>query len=136
MPQTVRLKCGSLVEGVRRIHAHGRDVLCGMIVGFDHDDISTFKVVSRFIDDASIANALIGQLHAIPTTPLNDRLKEEGRLNGEADSNLYGTNVVPLSMSRSELRDGFIKVMKETYAAEPYFKRLDALFIDRGFDVV
>jgi len=134
--QNVRPKAGSLVERVRRIHAHGLDVLCGMIVGFDHDDISTFKAVSRFIDDASIANALIGQLHAIPTTPLYDRLKEEGRLNGEADSNLYGTNVVPLSMSRSELRDGFIKVMKETYSADAYFKRLDALFIDRGFDVV
>jgi radical SAM superfamily enzyme YgiQ (UPF0313 family) len=134
--QNVRPKAGSLVERVRRIHAHGLDVLCGMIVGFDHDDASTFKAVSNFIDDASIANALIGQLHAIPTTPLYDRLKQEGRLNGEADSNLYGTNVVPLGMSRSELRDGFIEVMRETYSTDAYFRRLDALFIDRGFDVV
>src|SRR5262245_17658926 len=134
--QNVRPKAGSLVERVRRIHAHGLDVLCGMIVGFDHDDVATFKAVPRFIDDAAIANALIGQLHAIPTTPLYDRLKREGRLNGEADSNLYGTNVVPLHMSRSELRDGFIEVMKKTYSLDAYFRRLDALFIDQGFDVV
>ena len=31
-----------------------------------------------------IANALIGLLHAIPTTPLFDRLKSEGRLNDDA----------------------------------------------------
>src|SRR5262245_59789657 len=80
--------------------------------------------------------ALIGQLHAIPTTPLYDRLKREGRLNGEADSNLYGTNVVPLNISRSELRDGFIEVMKKTYSLDAYFRPLDALFIDQGFDVV
>jgi radical SAM superfamily enzyme YgiQ (UPF0313 family) len=134
--QNVRPKAGTLLERVRRIHGHGLDVLCGMIVGFDHDDASTFKAISSFIDDACIANALIGQLHAIPTTPLYDRLKQEGRLNDEADSNLYGTNVVPLSLSRSELRDGFIDVMKETYSADAYFGRLDSLFIDQGFDVV
>jgi radical SAM superfamily enzyme YgiQ (UPF0313 family) len=134
--QNVRPKAGTLLERVRRIHGHGLDVLCGMIVGFDHDDVSTFKAISNFIADARIANALIGQLHAIPTTPLYDRLKQEGRLNDGVDSNLYGTNVVPLNMSRSELRDGFTDVMKETYSADAYFRRLDALFIDQGFDVV
>jgi radical SAM superfamily enzyme YgiQ (UPF0313 family) len=134
--QNVRPKAGTLLERVCRIHDHGLDVLCGMIVGFDHDDVSTFKAISNFIADARIANALIGQLHAIPTTPLYDRLKQEGRLNDEAGSNRYGTNVVPLSMSRSELRDGFVDVMKEAYSADAYFRRLDSLFIDQGFDVV
>jgi hypothetical protein len=59
--QNVRPKAGSLVERVSRIHDHGIDVLCGMIVGFDHDDTGTFDAILNFIDEAQIANALIGQ---------------------------------------------------------------------------
>jgi len=134
--QNVRPNAGTLVERVRRIHAHGLDVLCGMIVGFDHDDVSTFDAISNFVADARIANALIGLLHAIPTTPLYDRLKQAGRLNEAEASDRYGTNVVPLRMSREELRAGFIDVMQQAYSADAYFGRLDALFIDEDFDVV
>ena len=134
--QNVRPNAGTLVERVHRIHAHGLDVLCGMIVGFDHDDVSTFDAISNFVADARIANALIGLLHAIPTTPLYDRLKQAGRLNEAEASDRYGTNVVPLRMSREELRAGFIDVMQQAYSADAYFGRLDALFIDEDFDVV
>jgi radical SAM superfamily enzyme YgiQ (UPF0313 family) len=133
--QNVRPKAGSLADRVRRIHEHRIDVLCGMIVGFDHDDVSTFDAIEAFLAEARIANALIGQLHAIPTTPLYARLKQEGRLNDAAASERYGTNVVPLHMSRKELRDGFIKVMQSAYSADAYFARLDSLFIDGNFDV-
>src|SRR6476620_4915171 len=126
--QNVRPKAGSLVERVRRIHAHGIDVLCGMIVGFDHDDASTFDAIADFIAEARIANALIGQLHAIPTTPLYDRLKQDGRLNDTAATNRYGTNVIPLGMSQAELRRGFIQLMQAAYTTDAYFARLDALF--------
>jgi hypothetical protein len=45
-------------------------------------------------------------LYAIPTTPLYDRLRAAGRLNDEEAREKYGTNVIPLGMSREELRDG------------------------------
>jgi radical SAM superfamily enzyme YgiQ (UPF0313 family) len=134
--QNVRPNAGTLLDRVRRVHAHGIDVLCGMIVGFDHDDASVFDAIPKFIAEARIANALIGLLHAIPTTPLYDRLKQEGRLNDAEVSDRYGTNVVPLLMSRKELRDGFVDVMQRSYAADAYFQRLDSLFLDAGFDVV
>jgi hypothetical protein len=54
-----------------------------MIVGFDHDDLSIFEVMPKFLADARISSALIGMLYAIPTTPLYDRLREAGRLNDE-----------------------------------------------------
>jgi hypothetical protein len=72
-------------------------------------------------------------LHAIPTTPLYDRLKQEGRLNDDDASDKYGTNVIPLGMSREELRDGFVRVMQKCYSADVYFQRLDAQFIDENF---
>ena len=89
-----------------------------------------FSAVPKFLRDAKISAALIGLLVAIPTTPLFSRLKDAGRLNDDADTEAYGTNVVPLKMGRAELRDGFIDVMLEVYSADAYFERVDALFID------
>jgi radical SAM superfamily enzyme YgiQ (UPF0313 family) len=134
--QNVRPNAGTLLERVHRIQSHGIDVWCGMIVGFDHDDPSIFKVMPKFLSDARISAALIGMLHAIPTTPLYDRLKLAGRLNEDEDSDRFGTNVVPLGMSRETLRDGFVQVMKECYGPDAYFQRLDAQFIDENFKFV
>ncbi len=131
--QNVRPNAGTLLDRVHRIQDHGIDVWCGMIVGFDHDDISIFGVMPKFLEEARISAALIGMLHAIPTTPLYDRLKKDGRLNSDEDSDIYGTNVVPLGMSREELRDGFIRVMQTCYAADAYFTRLDSQYMDGTF---
>lgn len=131
--QNVRPNAGSLIERVHRIQEKGLDVWCGMIVGFDNDDPSIFGAVPEFLSRARISTALIGMLHAIPTTPLYKRLQEEGRLNNHEEADRYGTNVVPLGMSSEELRDGFIQVMQESYGADAYFQRLDAQFIDDNF---
>ena len=131
--QNVRPNAGTLLERVHRIQSHGIDVWCGMIVGFDHDDPSIFKVMPKFLSDARISAALIGMLHAIPTTPLYDRLKQVGRLNEGEDSERFGTNVIPLGMSQETLRDGFVEVMKTCYRSDAYFQRLDAQFIDENF---
>ncbi len=134
--QNVRPNAGTLVERVHRVQQHGIDVWCGMIVGFDHDDPSIFDVMPKFLAEARVSAALIGMLHAIPTTPLYDRLEKAGRLNDDEASDRYGTNVIPLGMSREELRDGFVCVMQRSYTADAYFQRLDALFIDERFKFV
>jgi radical SAM superfamily enzyme YgiQ (UPF0313 family) len=131
--QNVRPNAGSLIERVHRIQDRGLDVWCGMIVGFDNDDRSIFNAVPEFLSRARISTALIGMLHAIPTTPLFERLKNEGRLHSDEDADRYGTNVAPLGMSPEELRDGFIQVMQDSYGAESYFERLDSQFFGQNF---
>jgi len=131
--QNVRPKAGTLLERVHRVQQNGIDVWCGMIVGFDHDDPSIFEVMPKFLAEARISAAIISMLHAIPTTPLYDRLKQEGRLSDDDASDKYGTNVIPLGMSREVLRDGFVQVMQDCYSADAYFQRLDAQFIDENF---
>jgi radical SAM superfamily enzyme YgiQ (UPF0313 family) len=102
--QNVRPNAGTLLERVHRVQRHGIDVWCGMIVGFDHDDPSIFDVMPKFLDEARISSALIGMLHAIPTTPLYDRLKKVGRLNDDEASDRYGTNVIPFDVAGSTSR--------------------------------
>jgi radical SAM superfamily enzyme YgiQ (UPF0313 family) len=131
--QNVRERAGTLIDRVRRIQDHGLDVWCGMIVGFDNDKPQAFDVLPGFLADARIAHALIGLLHAIPTTPLFERLKSEGRLNDDAGSDAFGTNVIPLGMSPAMLREGLVRATDKSYSADAYFERLDRLFVEGKF---
>src|SRR5579885_1641420 len=124
---------GTLVEKVRRIQDAGMEVWCGMIMGFDHDDEGIFDRQIRFVQEARIAFSMSGMLAAIPKTPLYDRLAAEGRLD-TADTCEFGTNVIPLRLSREELRDGYIRVVNEIYQPATYFERTDALFLQPSFD--
>jgi len=124
--QNVRPNAGSMLERIRRIQHAGIEVTCGMIMGFDHDDVGIFQAQRQFIADAHIPHAMVGMLNAIPKTPLHDRLTKEGRLD-PADESEFGTNVIPLNLSRAELRNGYIKVMHEIYEPTAFFERLEAL---------
>jgi radical SAM superfamily enzyme YgiQ (UPF0313 family) len=119
---------GTLQERVRRIQDAGIEVWCGMILGFDNDDATIFDAQRQFLKGARIATAMIGMLSAIPKTPLHARLAAEGRLD-PADDPEFGTNVIPLRMSRAELRDGYVQVMQDLYEPEAYFSRLEDLYI-------
>jgi radical SAM superfamily enzyme YgiQ (UPF0313 family) len=128
--QNVR-PAGTLQERVRRIQDAGIEVWCGMILGFDHDDATIFDAQRRFLKDARITTAMMGMLSAIPKTPLHARLAAEGRLD-PCDEPEFGTNVIPLRMSREELRDGYVQVMQDLYEPEAYFGRLEDLYIKGG----
>jgi len=76
-------------------------VLAGFIVGFDNDTLATFDRQREFVMDSGIQSAMIGLLHAMPRTPLHERLHKEGRLRTLADDHdntVAGTNVVPKRM--------------------------------------
>jgi radical SAM superfamily enzyme YgiQ (UPF0313 family) len=125
---------GTILEKVRRIQDAGMDVWCGMILGFDNDDETIFDAQCAFLRGARIANSMSGMLSAIPKTPLYDRLAAEGRLD-PSDEPEFGTNVIPLKMSREALRDGYVRVMDELYAPAAYFGRLDDLVLNGRLDV-
>ncbi len=122
---------GGLIERVRRVQAAGLEVYAGMIVGFDNDDPGVFDRQYEFLRSARIVGAMAGMLSAIPKTPLYSRLEAEGRLdNAAADDPRIATNVIPLRMTREELRDGWVDLMDRLYDAENYFERFDSLFVE------
>ncbi|MGZ5093365.1 MAG: B12-binding domain-containing radical SAM protein, partial [Burkholderiales bacterium] len=55
-----------ILGAVRRIYAHGLDVLAGFIVGFDNDTLDIFDKQHRFIMRSGIQAAMIGMLTALP----------------------------------------------------------------------
>src|SRR5262249_35137773 len=103
-------RSGTLADKVRRIEDAGLEVWAGMIVGFDSDADDVFDHQRRFIEASRISVVMVGMLSAIPRTPLHTRLAKEGRLD-PLDHPEYGTNVLPLRMSRDTLSRGYARLM-------------------------
>ncbi|MCV7063843.1 DUF4070 domain-containing protein [Mycolicibacterium vaccae] len=128
--QNVR-KGGSIVDRVRKVQDSGIEVWCGMIVGFDHDDARIFKAQHEFVRQTTSCTRWSACCRHPEDTALR-RLKDEGRLDLD-DEQTFGTNVIPLGMTRDELRDGYIGLMQELYEPDFYFERLENLFLTREF---
>ena len=105
-----------ILGALRRIYAHGIDVLGGFIVGFDNDTLETFERQRRFILDSGIQAAMVGLLTALPRTPLYERLQREGRLLEHADdgdNTRLGTNIVPKRMSYDAMVSAYRRLYEQ-----------------------
>lgn len=107
---------GDILADVRRMYTSGIDVLAGFIIGFDNDTLATFDQQREFIMDSGIQSAMIGLLHAMPRTPLHERLQKEGRLRtlaDDCDNTVAGTNVVPKRMEYETMVERFKLLYRE-----------------------
>jgi radical SAM superfamily enzyme YgiQ (UPF0313 family) len=112
------------VQQIRTIQHSGLWVLAGFIVGFDSDDQSIFERQREFIERTDITWAMAGVLQALPTTPLFDRMKREGRMNesSQATSNFSAPSfrtVMPLPV----LLRGLSGLLAALYAPQAFFAR-------------
>ena len=130
--QNVR-KGGTMLEKVHRIQEAGMEVWCGMIMGFDSDDEGIFDRQIEFIQHARIPFSMSGMLSAIPKTPLHERLAAEGRLD-LADVSEFGTNVVPLQISREDLLRLSPRAQR-ALRSRRLLRRTEALFLKPWFDI-
>lgn len=121
-----------LLERIYKIQNKGMRVTCGLILGFDADTPDIFDVHRQFVRQSGVIQAMVGLLGAIPKTPLYERLKSVGRLD-EQNVAKYGTNVVPLGMSREQLTQGYVSLLQEFFEPDAFFDRLDDLYIRRRF---
>src|SRR5262249_49625960 len=68
------------LEAVRRLNAHGLEVVSGIILGLDTDDETTADRIIAFIEASNIPMLTINLLYALPKTPLWRRLMTGNRL--------------------------------------------------------
>jgi len=115
----------NLVEDIKAIQSYGIFVWAGMIVGFDHDKKDVFKQQLDFINETNIPISMTGMLNAPANTPLWTRLQASGRLiEGYQYKDQADTNIIPLNMTKEELRTGYVELMNELYSYKNYSKRL------------
>ena len=126
----------SILDSVHRIQRAGMEVMAGMIVGFDHDDPSIFDEQFAFIQAARIPVSMTGMLNAVPKTPLYQRLKQAGRLIAESVGDQFVfTNIVPASMSRVQLYEGYKHLLERLYSYRNYRRRVMQLILHKGAQV-
>ncbi|MBZ9993444.1 B12-binding domain-containing radical SAM protein [Mesorhizobium sp. BH1-1-4] len=110
----------SMIDKLQRIRDSGLVIQAGFIVGFDSDDDAIFDEQFEFIQQIGIAQASVAILCPIPTTPLYDRLKMEGRLDlDDPDVSFH-----PKSMTREALKIGYDRLVRRLYEPDAYFRRL------------
>ena len=112
------------LQAVRFIQRRGLWVMGGFIVGFDSDRPDIFERQIDFIERAAIPWAMAGVLQAPPTTPLFDRMMNEGRLilESQATSNFSPPNFrtrMPLPV----LMEGMRRTLLSIYSPESFFER-------------
>jgi radical SAM superfamily enzyme YgiQ (UPF0313 family) len=114
-----------LVQCVKKIQQSGLAVHGGFIIGFDSDPPSIFETMTKFIQESSIVNAMVGLLNAPKGTKLYQRLQKEGRLLKEiTGSNTdCSINFVP-KMDYEKLQTGYRNVLKGIYSPKPYYDRV------------
>jgi radical SAM superfamily enzyme YgiQ (UPF0313 family) len=116
---------GTLLDRVRVLQSAGLLVFGGFILGFDNDTDEIFDQQIEFINQAAIPNAMIGQLGALPGTPLFTRMKEEGRLLRSCTEGLgpfYSNFVTKLSFET--IVRGQRRILETIYEPRAYFDRL------------
>ncbi len=114
-----------LIASVRTLQKAGLQVQGGFIVGFDHDPLSIFDTLIRFISDSGIVVAMVGLLNAPVNTRLYHRLGREARLlkTFSGSNTDFSMNFIP-KMNDRALRDGYRKILATIYSPKEYYRRV------------
>ena len=116
-----------ILDEIEKVIRAGIMVTCGMIVGFDHDGPDIFQCQADFINSSPVPLVALNTLAAPPATPLNARMKREGRLLGEDRLNagsFLETNIQPLKMTLAELDAGTRWLLNRIYDPEAFGQRV------------
>jgi radical SAM superfamily enzyme YgiQ (UPF0313 family) len=113
-----------LTGDIREMLRHGILVQAGVIVGFDHDTTDVFQEQFEFLQEAGVPICGTGMLNAPEGTPLEHRLRREGRLVAARDDFYVETNIIPKQMSRDELSHGHRWLLNRLYHAPHFLDRV------------
>jgi radical SAM superfamily enzyme YgiQ (UPF0313 family) len=127
----IQNKNRDLVASVKKIQGFGLYVTGGFIIGFDNDPPSIFERMSTFIQESGIVSAMVGLLNAPRGSKLYERLLKEGRIVQDVtgDNTDFTINFVP-RMDYEILIEGYGRVIKSIYSAEPYYQRIKLFLKD------
>jgi radical SAM superfamily enzyme YgiQ (UPF0313 family) len=118
--------CLDYREAIERIHRRGMSIVGNFIVGFDTDNLQTFKDIIDFVDEHDILYPFFSILTPMPGTQLHEEYKRDDRLD-HTDWAQYDTRHVvmkPHHMSREQLMDGYIWMYEQAYVEKRALDRM------------
>jgi radical SAM superfamily enzyme YgiQ (UPF0313 family) len=108
-----------ILDAVRRLNAHGLEVVSGIIIGLDTDTPATADRILEFVEASSIPVLTINILYALPKTPLWRRLHAAGRLVADQGRE---SNVV-FTLPYETVLDMWLRCISEAYQPEAIYRR-------------
>ncbi len=105
---------------IAKIQSYGITVNGCFILGLDADTPDVFDDVLAFVRDSGLYEVQVTFLTAFPGTPLNHRLRQEGRIIRDKAwelCTLFDINFQPKNMSVAELQSGFLGLVKQLYCS-------------------
>jgi radical SAM superfamily enzyme YgiQ (UPF0313 family) len=118
---------GDMLGKVHKIQSHGMEVMAGFIVGFDSDTEDIFERQIEFITAANIPMAHVAPLNAMPNTQLFNRLRLEGRIEGDWEGDTFDFCNFATKLPALTLVRGYRHILATLYTPENFFDRLHAL---------
>lgn len=108
-------------EAIARCHAHGIEPYTSFLLGNEDDDEGTVDRMLEFSARAAIRKAEFAIFTPYPGTPAWHRLQGEGRILSRRWEHYNDANVVfqPKRMSVQALREGYLRLWRDFYAARP-----------------
>jgi radical SAM superfamily enzyme YgiQ (UPF0313 family) len=122
------------LEAVKKINAHGLQIISSFIVGYDFDTHESFDELIDFIEEANLLEPVVNVLTPLPGTKLFHRFEKEERLLHK-NWDLYDTKHVvfkPTNMSHEELQAGFDRINKTIYSLDSIYRKI-VYFGEQGF---
>ncbi len=117
-----------LVEDCKRVQSYGIAVKASLIIGFDNDDTAVVDELIRFVEDSDVPLTNLNTMKAYPGTPLWVRLQRDNRVVDVSD--IYNdapkivSNIIPKGMTRVEMLEGYLRLMRELRSWDSFVKRM------------
>ncbi len=108
-----------MMDSIETINSYGIEVTSGIIMGLDTDTDSSADQLLQFIDSSNIPILTINLLHALPKTPLYDRLKRADRI----DESPHLESNVRFLRPYNVVVDSWKRCMGYAYEPERLFRR-------------
>jgi radical SAM superfamily enzyme YgiQ (UPF0313 family) len=108
-------------EVIGKVQSYGITVNGCFILGLDGDTPDAFEDVLEFVRQSELYEVQVTFLTAFPNTPLYHQLKGDGRIIRDKAwelCTLFDINFEPKGMTRAELQEGFLKLVKVLYSEE------------------
>lgn len=113
-------------DDLAKIRARGIQVIALMMVGLDHDDMSSFDRTLRFLTETKCSLVKLFTPCPYPGTTFYDEMKAQGRIRDDDWGHYsYGAALLdPVKMSVDEMMQGFQTAYRQVYSLTGIAKRM------------
>lgn len=120
-----------ILESIRTFNRYGLEVASGIILGLDTDTAQTADAMIQFARESQIPLMTVNLVYALPKTPLYERLKREGRILSDAESDSNIAFLEPREVVLERWRRVISNIYDPAHVYGRYLTQVDSTYANR-----